>query len=104
MKKIKLQSAMDIKNLGITKLGLPMQKADGHAGIHRWQTVTAIQGPKLPPVLSEQDRIPKRGRPSKQMKELNLKLKAKKEAEKKKEESQAASSVQREAVTIEPPK
>nr|CAB3263364.1 uncharacterized protein LOC778906 [Phallusia mammillata] len=44
-------------------------------GVRRWQTVTAIQGPKLPPMLSESDRIPKRGRPSKKMKEQNLKFK-----------------------------
>lgn len=41
-----------------------------------WQTVTAVQGKKLPPVLSEQDRIPKRGRPSKKMMQQNLKVKA----------------------------
>ena len=41
----------------------------------RWQTVTAIEGPKLPPVLSEIDRIPKRGRPSKKMTQINLKFK-----------------------------
>ena len=43
----------------------------------RWQTVTAIQGPKMPPMLSERDRIPKRGRPSKKMTEMNLKYKVK---------------------------
>ncbi|XP_002121834.2 uncharacterized protein LOC778906 [Ciona intestinalis] len=48
----------------------------GNIGVRRWQTVTAVQGPKLPPMLSERDRIPKRGRPSKKMTEQNLKLKA----------------------------
>nr|XP_039270681.1 uncharacterized protein LOC120345335 isoform X1 [Styela clava] len=48
----------------------------------QWQTVTAVQGPKLPPMLSEQDRIPKRGRPSKKMMQQNLKVK--KDAEKEK--------------------
>ena len=43
----------------------------------RWQTVTAIEGPKMPPMLSERDRIPKRGRPSKKMTEMNLKFKPK---------------------------
>ncbi|XP_076800082.1 uncharacterized protein LOC143445104 isoform X1 [Clavelina lepadiformis] len=55
------------------KLQVGVNQVD--AGVHRWQTVTAIQGPKLPPMLSERDRIPKRGRPSKKMTELNLKLK-----------------------------
>ena len=44
--------------------------------ICRWQTVTAVKGPKMPPMLSEIDRIPKRGRPSKKMTEINLKFKA----------------------------
>lgn len=43
--------------------------------VQQWQTVTAVQGPKLPPVLSEQDRIPKRGRPSKKMMQENLRVK-----------------------------
>ena len=44
----------------------------------RWQTVTAIEGPKMPPMLSESDRIPKRGRPSKKTSAINLKYKAEK--------------------------
>ena len=50
--------------------------SSGATGVRRWQTVTAVQDPKLPPMLSERDRIPKRGRPSKQMKEMNLKCKS----------------------------
>ena len=41
----------------------------------KWQTVTAIQALKMPPKMSDNERIPKRGRPSKKIAQHNLKFK-----------------------------
>lgn len=80
-----LNNAISVRDshLAVTKfvnqtadMRVPVSNVSNSSQARVWQTVTAVQGKKLPPVLSEQDRIPKRGRPSKKMMQQNLKVKA----------------------------
>ena len=70
----KKRSTKDISATSMSSVSKPLSTM---GCVKQWQTVTSVQVPKLPPVLSDQDRIPKRGRPSKQMTQQNLKFKAK---------------------------